>query len=511
MSSTTARCPAALLALAVIAFLSFTAPSMAAASSATPHLQQTNPLIGGADGPISIGQIQSGAAKGDYMLQFPSQIDVLSDGGQLQITGNRQDTTVNTMDAYQVVNGANVLVGALQYNFDPTHNHWHYLALDRYDLRPHTSIPAGSPLPTPIGRDQKSGFCLFVSNTLSSNNCQQDNPLASSVTETIPAGQNDVYTPARDGQFIDIQGIPAGTYELVEWVNADCRLKDTGPKSHTWAQTLNITYPNGTGAAPQVTLNNATPYWYTYYNGLSAAQQCLPAETVRPQLSGTAQVGSIVSTVPGSWLQRMATQFSYQWRRCDATGWSCSDIPGATSANYAPIADDIGHTLRARVAALDGVTVESTAPQDSEATAVVSAAPPPPPGNPNTSPGGSGGGGSSGGGTPKQPPVPALTASLRAPKLVSVRYLMKHSFVVRAHCSMRCRVNISVMNGAGIQVARATGQLRRAGTISVRVRLSRTGKRILRHFRSGRLTVWLGVRSSDGEQQTVSRVLRLRP
>ncbi len=306
------------------------------------------------DGGFSMVKVGS-----QVQLQFPAEIDIATDGGPLTITGSRQDTTVNTMDAFEA--GVSGVVGALQYNFDPSHQHWHYLALDRYDLRSHDSSL------TEVARDQKTGFCLVQSSAINPTDCQHNNPSALSVSETINPGFSDIYDPARDGQYIDVTGLN-GTYEFVQWVNADCRLSDMGPAGHTWATVLQI---NATAATPTVTVTSQTPLWNNYYAGLSNAQKCLPAETVRPVVSGSAQVGGMLSTVAGSWLDRMADEFTYQWRRCDATGWNCADIPGATAQNYAPTASDAGHTIRARVTGDFIGSSEQGTPQDSEATSVV--------------------------------------------------------------------------------------------------------------------------------------------
>jgi len=216
------------------------------------------------------------ANKPKVQLQFPAQINVGSDGGKLEISGSRKDTTVNTMDAFQA--GVSGVVGSLQYNFDPSHQHWHYLALDRYDLRTHdTSL-------TLVARDQKTGFCLVQSSAINPTDCQKNNPNVvgnQAVVETINPGFNDIYDPAKDGQYIDVTGLN-GTYEFIQWVNADCRLSDTGPGGHTWATVLNI---NATAATPTVTVTSQTPLWNNYYAGLSNAQKCLPAETVRPVVS----------------------------------------------------------------------------------------------------------------------------------------------------------------------------------------------------------------------------------
>ncbi len=291
-------------------------------------------------------------------LQFPAEIDVLSDGGPLTITGSRKDTSVNTMDAFQA--GVSGVVGALQYNFDPTHQHWHYLALDRYDLRTH------DPSLTEVARDQKTGFCLVQSAQINPTNCQQKNPSALSVSETINAGFSDIYDPSRDGQYIDVTGLN-GTYEFVQWVNADCRLADMGPAQHTWATVLRI---NATASTPTVSVTGDTPLWNGYYAGLPTRRSAFPPRRSDRWSAAPPQTGSVLSSVAGSWLERMANEFGYQWRRCDPTGWACQDIPGATAQNYVPTAADIGHTLRARVTGTFIGSSEQGTPQDSEATAV---------------------------------------------------------------------------------------------------------------------------------------------
>ncbi len=117
------------------------------------------------DGGFSMVKVGS-----QVQLQFPAQIDVTTKGGPLTITGSRKDTSVNTMDAFEA--GVSGVVGALQYNFDPSHQHWHYLALDRYDLRTHDSSL------TEVARDQKTGFCLVQSAQINPTNCQHNNPSA---------------------------------------------------------------------------------------------------------------------------------------------------------------------------------------------------------------------------------------------------------------------------------------------------------------------------------------------
>src|ERR1700704_1723600 len=113
------------------------AGSLAMAGSASalfPDIQQANPLNDGV-GPLAITQNGSSA-----VLAFPSDIFVGNNGGSLQISGSRKDTSVLTMDAFQT--GVSGAVGALQFSVAYGHDHWHYLALDRYDLLPQSASVA---------------------------------------------------------------------------------------------------------------------------------------------------------------------------------------------------------------------------------------------------------------------------------------------------------------------------------------------------------------------------------
>ena len=76
---------------------------------------------------------------------------------------------------------------------------------------------------------------------------------------------------------------------------------------------------------------------------IAAASAAAPTDMEPPVISGTAQVGKVLSSTTGTWTG--ATSYAYQW------AGNSANIAGATAATYTPVSTDAGHTLTSTVTA----------------------------------------------------------------------------------------------------------------------------------------------------------------
>ena len=107
---------------------------------------------------------------------------------------------------------------------------------------------------------------------------------------------------------------------------------------------------------------------YFFTTGESPRNTGLPEVSTDEPREGLAE-----TTTKGTWVGKPSV--AYEWRRCDALGEECVDIPGATKSSYFPVAADIGHALRAKVTATNS---QGTTAASSAATAPVESARRPP-------------------------------------------------------------------------------------------------------------------------------------
>lgn len=98
-----------------------------------------------------------------------------------------------------------------------------------------------------------------------------------------------------------------------------------------------------------------------------------PTNTSVPTITGglTATLGTALTATTGTWSGTTPISFSYSWKQCDASGGSCTAIPGATSSTYTPVSSDLGKTLRVEVRATNGFVVGAAPTATSNQTAVI--------------------------------------------------------------------------------------------------------------------------------------------
>lgn len=73
-----------------------------------------------------------------------------------------------------------------------------------------------------------------------------------------------------------------------------------------------------------------------------------PTATVPPAVTGTAKVGSTLTSSTGTW--NNATSYNFSW--VEINGNNRTTIPGATSSTYVPVPGDVGKTLASIVQAI---------------------------------------------------------------------------------------------------------------------------------------------------------------
>jgi sugar lactone lactonase YvrE len=98
-----------------------------------------------------------------------------------------------------------------------------------------------------------------------------------------------------------------------------------------------------------------------------------PSNTALPAISGSAEVGQLLSVSNGSWAGSPPTEYTYQWETCTSAGTKCKAISGATASSSEVSSSQVGDTLRAIVTAVNSA---GSASATSEATPVVTTGPP---------------------------------------------------------------------------------------------------------------------------------------
>jgi sugar lactone lactonase YvrE/plastocyanin len=159
------------------------------------------------------------------------------------------------------------------------------------------------------------------------------------VIDTEASGESEI-TPYVDGHAVSYTKLSSDTgagnfaYSTLNWMSR------------------NTTELFGAGSMQDLALYESTLSSETILEHYEWGQNTYkPTNTTAPSIEGTPREGETLTANPGSWSGAEPISFGYQWRRCNSSGESCSDISGATSSTYDAGFEDSRHKLRVLVTA----------------------------------------------------------------------------------------------------------------------------------------------------------------
>ncbi|HEY1594412.1 MAG TPA: lysyl oxidase family protein [Thermoleophilaceae bacterium] len=254
---------------ATVALLALPALAQADPTPLLPDLVQEPP-------PVTSIQVGTDTDTNDWAITFSSIVGNIGQG-PMQIDG-QLGTDAPDMTAYQVIQMSDGTttedlthpIGHVHYDTDPSHNHWHFQPFDDYELR---SLDGSQ-----VFSDQKEGFCLVNSLqvpfagirgaqgefTIGAPGdpgyfCNLGHPEAESIREGISIGWADEYTGIRSGTDVDLTGVPAGRYVLVQQVNTDQSIQELDYSNNAWSAVVDISWPSGPSGAPKAIVRTTCP------------------------------------------------------------------------------------------------------------------------------------------------------------------------------------------------------------------------------------------------------------
>ena len=271
--------------------------------------------------------------------------------GPVFVYGHRTSTKPRDMTADQYIKlktGGYALrrnVGALRYIYPVCcglpHLHWHYLGAEAYAVYPAGHFDLRR-------RTAKQGFCMSEPDAVFTDYCGYKRPGELGQIEGMLPNTADYYDALVEGQYIDISGLPAGKYVLLNWVNSQCQLKETTYADNAASTSFQLSYPNGTGSLPTVTLGaelNHVPHLPCPAPSMTAAQ----AARYLQQAVATRSGGSV-------------TGLRFRCSRASATAFTCAASWRRGAVRYSgrfSIAHVASSKLARYATALDGISAQA--------------------------------------------------------------------------------------------------------------------------------------------------------
>jgi Lysyl oxidase len=196
-----------------------------------------------------------------YRLVFASAVDNVG-RGPLLIDGERPGRETRAMKVRQLVRrtdgGARMrgLPGEIRYAQTETHEHWHLLGFEVYELR-----AAGEG--TLVRPSEKTGFCLGdryetekgervegkPERAVWTDECGRDQPGLLTLQQGISPGYGDDYDPGLEDQFVDVTNVPPGRYLLVHRTNPERSIEEVSYENNAASVLIQL---RRSGAIPTV-------------------------------------------------------------------------------------------------------------------------------------------------------------------------------------------------------------------------------------------------------------------
>ena len=196
-----------------------------------------------------------------YRLVFASAVDNVG-RGPLLIDGERPGRETRAMKVRQLVRrtdgGARMrgLPGEIRYAQTETHEHWHLLGFEVYELR-----AAGEG--TLVRPSEKTGFCLGdryetekgkrvegkPEGAIWTDECGRDQPGLLTLQQGISPGYGDDYDPGLEDQFVDVTNVPPGRYLLVHRTNPERSIEEASYENNAASVLIQL---RRSGAIPTV-------------------------------------------------------------------------------------------------------------------------------------------------------------------------------------------------------------------------------------------------------------------
>jgi Lysyl oxidase len=260
-----------ILALCGLAAAALASVSIAATRPQAGQAEQLLPDLESAAPSQLMTSLDTSTGRTRFLLGFGSAADNIG-RGPLVVRGDRPDVGAAEMTASQVIradDGFETVVpgiGILRYVVDPTHQHWHLLPFMSYELRHADGYRLARP-------DTKTGFCLGdryltdaserlpgePASAVYRTNCGLGDTGLLVVEEGISVGYGDDYAPWRDGQYLDLTGLPKGRYVLVHRVNKTRVIREMTYANNASSMLISLTWPNGTAKKPRVRVVSVCP------------------------------------------------------------------------------------------------------------------------------------------------------------------------------------------------------------------------------------------------------------